>query len=704
MNKFYFVLLLLIILSCRMDQGKIPNAEKGVLDLTTWDTDEDKLIILAGEWEVFWEKLLTGRESYIDQLNPTGYLNLPASWIGKRLDNVQRLDRYGYATFRIKILMGCNNNRIKPGLYIPYAGCSYKIFYKNLLTKDTMLIAEGGIVGKSLKSEKPLFTPSIIEIDSANDFELYIQVSNYHDSSNAGLYKSILFGTNKGIKSFKRNLRDLNFFLIGIYFFAFIFNILIYLLRRTERSPLWLSGICLMIGLRILIMGHYIEEVFPKLYIFSVYMKLEMLPFYIASILFIMFINDFFKKIYPKNFVLIALIFSLISIFLALISPEYFILYDIIFKLFILFCLISILMTFYLIIKLTLRKYNIINIITLIGIIILFITVINDLLSVINIIHTSIMVPIGLFIFISINTCIIAISNAKARKIAEFLSNNLSIEVEKRTRELNISKRNLEYINKKLEEAMNALWGEMEIAKKLQSLLLPKNPAIKGYEITTFIKPAEDVGGDYYDFIKSNDINWITIGDVSGHGVLAGLIMMMVQTSIRTTISQNPQLKPFEIIERVNNIIFENIKMLDEDKYMALLILKLEKNGVFYYSGNLQDIMIYRHEKNIVETFQTTGIWVGILENLHGLLNEHKIKLDKGDTLMIFTDGLVEAWEKTKTKEQNKIVMFEFDRLKNIFQKNGGKSTEDIKNAVLKELKNYFCHDDIAMIIMRRES
>jgi len=71
-----------------------------------------------------------------------------------------------------------------------------------------------------------------------------------------------------------------------------------------------------------------------------------------------------------------------------------------------------------------------------------------------------------------------------------------------------------------------------------------------------FLKPADDVGGDYYDIINSEDNNWVIIGDVSGHGVPAGLVMIMVQASIRAYLGKHPETKPSGLLR--DNIIHRN--------------------------------------------------------------------------------------------------------------------------------------------------
>lgn len=83
------------------------------------------------------------------------------------------------------------------------------------------------------------------------------------------------------------------------------------------------------------------------------------------------------------------------------------------------------------------------------------------------------------------------------------------------------------------------------------------------------MKPADDVGGDYYDVINIGGYDWIVIGDVSGHGVTAGLVMMMVQTSIHSVLQGNPGIKPSELIEQVNSVIIGNIRKFNENKYLT---------------------------------------------------------------------------------------------------------------------------------------
>jgi serine phosphatase RsbU (regulator of sigma subunit)/ligand-binding sensor domain-containing protein len=303
--------------------------------------------------------------------------------------------------------------------------------------------------------------------------------------------------------------------------------------------------------------------------------------------------------------------------------------------------------------------------------------------------------------------------------------------------------------NQTLIETKDALWGEMELAKKIQTVLLPKEPCIPGLEISAYMKPADEVGGDYYDVIciDNNDRRggscarpkdsgqpqgadpqrpnmgnhkglplqiyqplstnhqppttapepsyWLSIGDVSGHGVPAGLIMMMVQTSIHTALQIIPHAPPDAILAYVNRIIHQNIRKMGEDKYMTINIISYAGHGVFYFSGLHQDIMIYRNSDHQVETIETRGMWLGLTDQIATLLPVDSITLQPGDIMLLYTDGIPEAMD-------NFQQMYSSEKLCRLLQENGQKPLSKIKETILASLSNYTCHDDITFMLIKR--
>jgi serine phosphatase RsbU (regulator of sigma subunit) len=284
----------------------------------------------------------------------------------------------------------------------------------------------------------------------------------------------------------------------------------------------------------------------------------------------------------------------------------------------------------------------------------------------------------------------ISIDNAK-------LYENLEEKVKERTEELRTA-------NEQLTITKNALWGELELAKKIQTVLLPKEPALPGYAISAYMMPAFEVGGDYYDFIHSKGKDWIVIGDVSGHGVTAGLVMMMTQTAIHNTILQQPDATPSELLKIVNSTIAANIRRIDEDKFVTITVLAAHENGRFTFSGLHQSIMIYRAQAGNVELIETNGMWIGIFEEINEKFYDETLTLNTGDVMMLFTDGITEAWNKDVTGKKRRADenMFGEDKLQEILRTNGRYSPVEIQNAILQEMQNYETNDDVTIVLLKR--
>ena len=283
------------------------------------------------------------------------------------------------------------------------------------------------------------------------------------------------------------------------------------------------------------------------------------------------------------------------------------------------------------------------------------------------------------------------------------LNVGLEMKVLERIAELQTANEEIEAMNENLIETRDALWGEMQLAKKIQTVLLPENPSITGYEISAFMRPASDVGGDYYDIISAGGMDWIVIGDVSGHGVSAGLVMMMAQTAINTIIENDPTMSPSDVLVKVNKTIFQNIKKLNEDKYITITVLAAHRDGKFVFSGLHQDIMIYRKKRKDVELVETSGMWIGIVDELNNM-SDSFFELDTGDVVLLYTDGITEAWEHGSVQDRRnpETQLFGDQRLLSVFREAAEQPVDEIKNAIIMSLNNYDCKDDVTMIILRR--
>jgi serine phosphatase RsbU (regulator of sigma subunit) len=195
-----------------------------------------------------------------------------------------------------------------------------------------------------------------------------------------------------------------------------------------------------------------------------------------------------------------------------------------------------------------------------------------------------------------------------------------------------------------LKKARDALWSEVELAKRMQTSLLPgTGKRMNGFQVAARMAPAKEVGGDYYDIIEADGgRSWVTVGDVSGHGFDSGLVMMMAQTSMLSVINRAPDVRPAQVLESVNKVIRENVSRLGSDHHMTASVLRLEGSSMLI-AGKHQDIILYRAALNRTEVIPTEGTWLGLSDDISTYLPEREIELDAGDIIVLFTDGVTEA-------------------------------------------------------------
>lgn len=276
-----------------------------------------------------------------------------------------------------------------------------------------------------------------------------------------------------------------------------------------------------------------------------------------------------------------------------------------------------------------------------------------------------------------------------------------TIKVEKQLTDYLIREKEIE--KDKLIAEKKLIEKEMLIAKKIQNIILPKNFKCDDLDIEKVMIPADEVAGDYYDlqFDKDNNV-WIAIGDVCGHGVTSGIIMMMVQTAFKTIIALE-NLKPSEAVSKLNQVIYDNISnRLNQEKFMTFLTFKYIKNGDFTYSGLHGDFFIYRKQTGTIEIVESEGAFLNIVPDISTISTDLSIHLNDEDMIILFTDGLYEA----VNREEGLLGL---DALKTLVLHSVKKW--ELGYYILSELiiedilrySNYKNTDDMALVIIRKK-
>jgi serine phosphatase RsbU (regulator of sigma subunit) len=218
-------------------------------------------------------------------------------------------------------------------------------------------------------------------------------------------------------------------------------------------------------------------------------------------------------------------------------------------------------------------------------------------------------------------------------------------------------------------------------------------------DIACIMRTATEVGGDYYDIIKLENQLLIGIGDVTGHGLTSGLVMLMAQTAIRA-LTEFKKASPNEYLTVLNRVLYANISRIKEDRSMTLMLMSYNNNK-FVISGQHESIIICRKNGEIEVTDTVdSGFYVGMTPVTPLPFKSAEIRLEKDDVLFLYTDGVTEAEDSRKRQ-------FGMENLCLTLKKYHNLPAEKIKTKFMKDLYNYMgeteIYDDISLVVIKQK-
>ncbi len=242
--------------------------------------------------------------------------------------------------------------------------------------------------------------------------------------------------------------------------------------------------------------------------------------------------------------------------------------------------------------------------------------------------------------------------------------------------------------------------SELDIAAQIQKDVLPKSaPDSPGLDIVAKTRSAAEVGGDSFDFLSSPDGNqtYIYIGDVTGHGVPAGLVMVMTDTIITSMVSLGLD-NSKDVVVHTNALLTPRISTR---LFMTMVMLRWDAalQKMFYTGAGHEHVLLYRVKDQSVESFRSGGIALGMIPDNSKIAQEKEISMEIGDVIVLYTDGLTEA-------KSHSGKMFGVDRMGESLKKHGYlPSSESIFDHLTKDFANfvgeYVQVDDTTMIVIK---
>lgn len=281
------------------------------------------------------------------------------------------------------------------------------------------------------------------------------------------------------------------------------------------------------------------------------------------------------------------------------------------------------------------------------------------------------------------------------------LYQSLEEQVAARTLQLAQANQEISQLNNQLKAENLRMSTELDITRRLQKMILPKDSeifAIKELDIAGFMEPAEEVGGDYYDVLTHKGQVKIAIGDVTGHGLESGVLMMMAQTAVRALLENN-ETDPKKLLTAVNRTLYKNVERMISGKNMTLSLLDY-KDQTLLVSGQHEDIIVVKNGGNLeVISTISLGFPLALEKDISDWIDSIEIPLNSGDLVVLYTDGITEA-------ENQARQLYGLQRLCEIVQKNWQLSALAIQEAVIKDVKrhigSHIVYDDITLVVIKQ--
>jgi len=681
-----FMFFLILNSACVINNQHTPRAVNGIIDLSSKNLSSREVINLDGRWEFYWKQLITPEDFHKGNYSgKVQYADVPSTWgelSSKGLDAGPK----GYATYRLKVILP--EKGIIYGIHVFSLISAYRIWVEGVL------IAEAGKVGISDETMEHRWTPGEYYFQSSRgEAEIVIQISNYRCDL-GGFWTRIGFGYSDSIASKRRMKISFDNLLMGILLILSFYHLGFYFYQRKEQSSLWFGLFCLLIGVRILTLGEQrmLYQV-PGLS-WDICYRIEILSFYIAGGVFYLFLRSMYKAESSAIIEKCTIILIIATIAAAVVLPTFYLGRISNFYLFT--------TTFYfasgiaVILKALIKRRHG-SAILMAGIIMLLIPALNDMMNLLGIVHTGFYVPVGFMVFVLAQSLIMlrrfSMSFVKIENLTmELEANNTTLEqkVEERTKELE-NERNA------LQEQSLVIDDELKMARSIQKRIIPVKAPLKN--IAFYYRPMNRVGGDFLDFIMMReDSIGILISDVSGHGVPAALITSMLKSFVLQSgeRKQNPEL----LMAYLNDSLIDHTA----GNFITAFYCIYNPGDINLAYCNAGHPAPYIISDRGVEQVPSVNRMlplavfnsIELAEYNKKYCNSHTV-LKKGDRLLLFTDGLIEARTGRFTKE-----MFGDSELENILFQHRKLPIDEFLPLINMKLSEYCqsenLEDDICMV------
>ncbi len=248
--------------------------------------------------------------------------------------------------------------------------------------------------------------------------------------------------------------------------------------------------------------------------------------------------------------------------------------------------------------------------------------------------------------------------------------------------------------NAELQQKDKEIQTELDFAAEIQKDMIPHTHAPwHALQFGIIYEPMQKVSGDFLNIYKKDKAIFVLLADVSGHGVPAALITMAANDTFGAAIRHTDS--PAAVFREVNTLLSEQIKTQD---YLTAFLVRIdEKLRMTYANASHQKALHYRRKRNTIESYDTNGLFIGAMPDATDTYEEKFSRLEYGDMLVLFTDGITEQVNPAGEE-------FGLERLQELIMQHHDRSGQQIADAVREELLSFAggsrIKDDVSMLVV----
>ncbi|GAB4138615.1 MAG: hypothetical protein Fur0046_13240 [Cyanobacteria bacterium J069] len=297
--------------------------------------------------------------------------------------------------------------------------------------------------------------------------------------------------------------------------------------------------------------------------------------------------------------------------------------------------------------------------------------------------------------------CAVLHQNDQSKQALRDANHSLEDRVQRRTAQLAQANAEISDLNQRLKDENLRMAAELNVVRQIQDMILPSAEdlsAIPSLDVSAFTDLADEDSTDYFDVLETDGIITLSIGIVGGRGLESGVLMLMVQTAVRT-LAELRERNSVRFLQTLNRTLYKNIERLSTQQRLTLAVVNY-LNGSLSISGQHEDLVVVRASGRVERVSMTDLILpLGLEFDITAFTKRASVELQPGDGILLYTSSLPGALDANS-------VMYGLERLYKVIGQCWAEPAIAIRRAVIQDVRQHMGQenvlDSLSLLVLKR--